>query len=320
MLFVGIDTSNYTTSAALCDAEGNILANVKKPLPVGEGACGLRQSDAVFAHIKNLPEVMERLGDALRAAGERPVAVGVSSKPRDAADSYMPCFLSGVAAAKAFAAGCGIPLFEFSHQQGHIMASYHTSGADAAPNADKSAFFGFHISGGTTEIVRAEPSGSGFCVELIGQTLDCNAGQIIDRTGVMLGLQFPCGPQMEKLADERDRSIRIPKWKTSVRGTECNLSGLQNLAGKCKESGAPDGVVCAAVFDFIGRTLFEMAQNARAEYGELPIVLAGGVMSNRYLKKTLSRLGNVYFTEPQYSADNAAGTAFLCRKKYLADK
>ena len=119
--YVGIDASNYTTSAAVCDAEGRVIANIKAPLPVKAGECGLRQSDAVFAHVKNMPRVMEELRTVLR--GYRVAAVGVSTRPRNAEGSYMPCFLSGKAAAEAFAAGLDLPVVEFSHQDGHIMAA-----------------------------------------------------------------------------------------------------------------------------------------------------------------------------------------------------
>lgn len=317
MLFVGIDTSNYTTSAAVCDGEGHILANLKKLLPVAGGECGLRQSDAVFAHVKNLPGIMEQLGCVLRESGDSVAAVGVSAKPRDTADSYMPCFLTGVSAAKAFCAAADVPLLTFSHQQGHIMAAYHTSGAKDALDAARSPFLAFHVSGGTTEAVLVRPDGAGFRVELIGETLDCNAGQIIDRTGVMLGLRFPCGAEMEKLALSRDPSVLLPKWRVCVDGTRCNLSGLQNQAERYFREGAAPGDVCAAVFDFIARTLSKMAENARGTYGDLPVVWAGGVMSNSMIKSTVGREGKMFFTEPQYSADNAVGTALLSRRNYL---
>jgi hypothetical protein len=128
MLFCGIDTSNYTTSAALCDENGNIVANLKIPLPVKAGEKGLRQSDAVFSHIKNLPELTARLKAELGC--RKLTAVAVSARPRDIEDSYMPCFLSGVSAAEMLSVGAGVPLYRTSHQQGHVMAAYATSGAD----------------------------------------------------------------------------------------------------------------------------------------------------------------------------------------------
>lgn len=314
MLFCGIDTSNYTTSAAVCDGDGKILANIKLPLPVRDGECGLRQSDAVFAHVKNLPEVMKKLREVLD--GRIPEAVGVSAAPRTVPGSYMPCFLSGVAAAEAFAAGNGAKIYRFSHQQGHVMAAYSTSGALESV-IGKDGFIAFHVSGGTTEIIKVTPTDTDLNTELIGETDDANAGQIIDRVGVMLGMKFPCGPQMEKTAllfDGKIKGIRI-----SVNGTKCNLSGLQNIAGKMHADGVSDPEVCRFVFEFIAATLKRMAGNARELRGNLPVIWAGGVMSNSIIRSRLSDLENVYFTEPQFSADNAVGVALLCRKSYLRE-
>lgn len=316
MLFCGIDTSNYTTSAALCDEGGNIVANIKIPLPVKPGERGLRQSDAVFAHIKNLPEITKRLKNEL---GDRSLtAVAVSSKPRDAEDSYMPCFLSGVSAAGMLALGANVPLYYTSHQQGHIMAAYSTSGAESDLVLKKfGSFIAFHVSGGTTECVRVIPGQNEFLIELLGGTADLNAGQAIDRVGVALGLKFPCGPAMEELAKAYQGKIK--GLKTSVNEYLCNLSGLENNALRMINSEVAKEEVCAYVFEFIAKTLKKLASNAREVHGDLPIIWAGGVMSNSIIKSRLSELGNVYFTEPQYSADNAAGVALICRQKYFSE-
>lgn len=317
MLFCGIDTSNYTTSAALCDEDGNIVANIKIPLPVKAGERGLRQSDAVFAHIKNLPEITQKLKDAM---GNRTLtAVAVSSKPRDAEDSYMPCFLSGVSAAGMLAAGADVPLYHTSHQQGHIMAAYATSGAETDKIIKRyGSFIAFHVSGGTTECVLVtKGSNEEFAIELLGGTADLNAGQAIDRVGVTLGIKFPCGPAMEVLA--KNYQGQIKGLKTSVNDYLCNLSGLENNALRMISSGISQEEICAYVFEFIAKTLKKLALNAREKHGDLPIIWAGGVMSNSIIKARLAELGNVYFTEPQYSADNAAGVALICRKKYFSE-
>lgn len=317
MLFCGIDTSNYTTSAALCDEDGNIVANIKIPLPVKAGERGLRQSDAVFAHIKNLPEITQKLKDAM---GNRTLtAVAVSSKPRDAEGSYMPCFLSGVSAADMLAAGADVPLYHTSHQQGHIMAAYATSGAETDRVLQQSgSFIAFHVSGGTTECVLVtNGANEEFSIELLGGTSDLNAGQAIDRIGVALGIKFPCGPVMEELA--KNYQGQIKGIKISVNDYLCNFSGLENNALRMINSGIPQEEVCAYVFEFIAKTLKKLALNAREMHDNLPIIWAGGVMSNSIIRSRLAELGNVYFTEPQYSADNAAGVALICRKKYFSE-
>ena len=306
--FVGFDTSNYTTSVGIVDGEGNVLANLKKLLPVKVGECGLRQSDAVFAHIKNLPEVLAAANDLL--LGKDVAAVGYSAAPRNVEGSYMPCFLCGADTALAFTAGRGIPSFAFSHQCGHLSAAL--TSADAWRIAE-APFLAFHVSGGTTEVLYVRRGARGFDTEIIGGTRDISAGQAIDRAGVLMGLAFPCGPALEKAADFSKKQSRA---KISVSGAYCNLSGLQNLSEKLFRESGDVAKVSAFVLDFLARTLFAMAKNAREARGDLPILFAGGVMSNAYIKNRLQTLGNVYFAEPALSADNAVGIAELARRAY----
>ena len=311
--FLGIDTSNYTTSAALCDSYGHVILNLKRLLPVKEGERGLRQSDALFAHTKNLPDIMQMLGCFIgtQESGARIAAVGYSATPRSVEGSYMPCFLSGVAAAETVSAVTGCRKYAFSHQDGHIMAALYSSGRIDLLESD-TPFAAFHVSGGTTELLLVTPRDGNFRVELIGGTSDMNAGQAIDRTGVLMGLKFPCGRAMEALCTD----VPYQKGKISVKGLECNLSGLENLASKLYFETGDRAQTSAFCFDFIADTLLRLSQNLRERYNDIPIVFAGGVMSNKRIAKRLSTLGNVYFSEPEFSADNAAGIALLTRREY----
>lgn len=306
--FVGFDTSNYTTSCAVCDEQGKVVANLKIPLKVADGQRGLRQSDAVFAHTKNLPVITKELTLALD--GYTPIAVGVSVRPRDAEGSYMPCFLSGRAAAGAFAAALNIPIYEFSHQNGHVMAALYSSGRKE--ELLTKPFLAFHVSGGTTEVLRVTPNGRAFCVELVGETDDINAGQAIDRVGVAMGLSFPCGKELEALAAEYKG--KIYKHPVTVRDCRCSLSGAENIALKIYRETRDKSAVAAFVFDFICKTLVKMTEDAMAKYGESPVLYAGGVMSNRLMRGELSSRFDASFAEPAFSADNAAGVALLCRQ------
>ncbi len=311
--FVGFDTSNYTTSAAICDMEGRVVANLKAPLPVKDGERGLRQSDAVFAHIKNLPELTDKLSTAL--AGYTPVAVGASATPRALPDSYMPCFLCGQVAAHSFAAGLGLPIIQTAHQNGHIMAAMYSSGkTDYLMERD---FLAFHVSGGTTEALLVHPNidKSGFSVELVGETLDINAGQAIDRIGVMLGLRFPCGKELEALACGYNGAVE--KKKISVTDGKCSLSGLENMAKKLYEESRSREKTAAFVFDFLCRTLAQMCRQLMDKHGNMPVLFAGGVMSNKLMRSKLCEQFEAYFSEPEFSADNAAGVALLCRLEFL---
>lgn len=307
--YVGFDTSNYTTSAAVCTEAGEVFANLKIPLPVKVGQRGLRQSDAVFEHVRNLPALTEELGKCLSEGNLQPVAVGVSTRPRDVEGSYMPCFLAGKAAASAFSASMNLPLHSFSHQNGHIMAALYSCGRTDLLAAER--FLAFHVSGGTTEALLVEPRDGAFSVTLVGETDDINAGQAIDRVGVAMGLAFPCGREMEALAKSyRGKIYRHP---VCVREGRCSLSGAENIALRLYRETNDPAAVAAFVFDFIGNTLLAMGASLEEKFGKLPILFAGGVMSNQLMRQRLSARFDASFAEPAFSADNAAGIALLCR-------
>lgn len=301
---VGIDTSNYTTSVAAVDENLGIIANLKYPLPVRAGECGLRQSDAVFAHTKNLPEAFAALAPLL--SEYTPIAVGVSEKPRNQESSYMPCFLTGISAAEGISAVAGIPCYRFSHQCGHLMAAI--LGADGA-RILSAPFGAFHVSGGTTELVRARFTESGFSCEVVGGSRDLHAGQVIDRIGVMLGLAFPAGPALEKLAMSYGGNPK--KRKPSLEGCYCHLSGLENMARDLLRETQDPAAIAAFVFDYIGASLLGMTDAYLASYGEMPILYAGGVMSSTLLQRRLGGHHDALFAPPVLSADNAVGIATL---------
>lgn len=305
-IILGIDTSNYTTSVALLSDDGDLIANIKRPLPVNAGERGLRQSEAVFSHVKNIPSAMEEARGYLK--GRAPVAVGVSEKPRNQDGSYMPCFLSGVAAAEAVAASLGVPIYKFSHQCGHIMAALYSSKSEELM---QDRFAAFHVSGGTTELLLVRGSSYGFDAELVGGTKDLNAGQIIDRIGVYLGMPFPSGSHLERAA--LSYKGKIPSKKVSVTGTYANLSGLENMARKLYDETKDAGMTAAFVFEYIGNSIIEICENFVLTYGEMPFVFAGGVMCNTIIKEKLANKFNARFADPMLSADNAVGIAELTR-------
>ena len=309
-IILGIDTSNYTTSVALMYDDGELIANVKRPLPVGDGERGLRQSEAVFSHIKNMPSAMDEVREAL--GGKNPSVIGVSARPRNIDGSYMPCFLSGVAVAEGISATLGVPLYKFSHQCGHIMAALYSSESEEIMQDN---FAAFHVSGGTTELLFVRGGDTGFNAELVGGTKDLNAGQIIDRIGVFLGMPFPAGPHLERAALEY--TGKIPSKKVSVEGTYANLSGLENMARKMYEESQDARKTAAFVFEYIGNTITTICESFISTYGEMPFVFAGGVMCNSIIKSKLKKRFDAKFAEPLLSADNAVGIAELTRLNYL---
>ncbi len=311
LCYVGFDTSNYTTSAAVCDDGGEILANFKMPLPVKEGERGLRQSDALFAHIRHLPDLCEKLRTVI--GGHTVAAIGCSTRPRNAEDSYMPVFLAGKSAAYACGAVANAPVYSFSHQDGHIMAALYRCGRrEELLGRD---FFAFHVSGGTTEGLAVTPVSEGFRIEKLAGTGDIHAGQAIDRVGVAMGLKFPCGKAMEELAQSFDG--RILRHSVCVKNGVCSLSGVENLALSLYRETGDRRAVAAFVFDFIERTVIAMGEEMMAKRGTKPMLFAGGVMSNHLMRKHLGETFDACFAEPEFSADNAAGIALLCRRKAL---
>lgn len=299
MRALGIDTSNYTTSVAVIE-EGGAVSQYRRLLPVPEGKKGLRQSDAVFLHTAALPELLER---ALLEHGpaER---IGVSLKPRPAEGSYMPAFTVGSGFARALAAATGAELRATTHQEGHIAAVLFEAGRMALLGG---RFYALHLSGGTTELVRCDGTAGGLQVEIVGRTLDVSAGQLIDRLGVFCGLPFPCGAALEKLAPETGGYPPL----CAAKGCDCNFSGLENRSKQLVESGADAGVAARFLFDSIGETLVKMIEAAMRTHGEAPLVLCGGVMSNRGIKKTLAARFETVSASPAVSADNAVGVAAL---------
>ena len=316
-LFLGLDTSNYTTSAALCDREGNILWNQKRLLPVKEGERGLRQSDAVFHHVKAMGETAENLRRALAETDGKLTAIGYSRSPRDAEGSYMPCFLVGSGVAGMLSAAMGVPAYAFSHQSGHMMAAaYSACSREGMALEDRiaSPFLAFHISGGTTDIISTTPEEIGILhAERIGGTLDINAGQLIDRIGVEMGLSFPCGAAMDRMACAC--AVRVPKAPIHVKELNCNLSGLENKARQLltTEDGSPE-ITSKYVLHAVAATLLRLTEHLKEQYPALPVVYAGGVMSSQYVRPFLSPHG--MFAEPVYASDNAAGIALLAREAW----
>ena len=286
-----------------------LLFNLKAPLPVKEGECGLRQSDALFAHTKNLPELFARARTEL--AGKRVLAVGVSEKPRNAEGSYMPCFLAGVSAAAGIASVSGMPLYRFSHQCGHLRAALFSAGRD---ELTASPFGAFHISGGTTEMLLVTPSAHGFHTEIVGGTKDLNAGQLVDRIGIALGLSFPAGPALEALA--ATYAGKVPKRSVKTEDGYIHLSGVENQARQILEAEQSREMTAAFVLDHLARAIVAMSLDFRKKHA-LPLVYAGGVMSNAYIRAYIEEnISDASFAEPALSADNAVGIAVLCAEAY----
>ena len=310
MTTLGFDTSNYTTSVAFFGGESGV--NAGRLLDVPEGSLGLRQSDALFQHVKRLPEIMKSLteqGMTLEIA-----AVGASTKPRQVEGSYMPCFLAGASQGEVLAQSLHVPFYPVSHQQGHIAAAAWSAGR--MDLLDK-PHLAWHLSGGTTELLYVEPEGVSVKAAEIGGTTDISAGQLIDRTGKRLGLQFPAGKAVDALSQE---SRKDDFFKVRVEGQSFSLSGMENKINQMAEQNLPSADICRFVLLSIICAVEKATKSALTQHPGLPVLYAGGVASNSLLRQRAADSHNALFCHPQYAADNAMGVAILAHRSLEREK
>ncbi len=303
-LCLGFDTSNYTTSAALFG--GGTAENRGKLLTVPEGALGLRQSDALFQHVKRLHLMAEQL----RADGVmgKIAAVGASTRPREAEGSYMPCFLVGEGEGRTLAAALGAPFYPCSHQQGHVAAAAWSAGREDLLDRPHLAW---HLSGGTTELLRVEPEGHTVRSQVVGGTSDIAAGQLIDRAGVLLGLPFPAGKALDALYPQAEKEL---SFRVKLNGLSFSLSGMENKVKELAERGEAPAAIARFTIDTIMDVLIRATGEARKRWPGLPVLCSGGVASNRQIRAALERACGAVFAQPQYAADNALGVAILAHR------
>lgn len=314
-IFMGIDTSNYTTSVAFVNEEGEVLSEHRKLLKVAEGQRGLRQSDAFYQHCFNLPELVSSAKEKIDFKDI--VCIGVSTKPRNVEGSYMPVFKCGENFANFTATMLNLPVYNFSHQEGHVKAitSFNLVGDQ---------FIAFHLSGGTNEILRInnDPDSDKLMeIDIEGKTLDISMGQLIDRIGVALDLPFPAGPYMDEWALKFEENIKKKGIKAKLqikpiplKGLDVNISGIEtqltrHIEGFFKEE------IAYVLFKKIVTCLEKQVNICKEKYPGLPIVFAGGVSKSKFIRKHLKN--QVIFG--QYSSDNAVGTALLARDRFLTE-
>lgn len=303
MRALGIDTSNYTTSAAVFD--GSEGYNASRLLTVRPGELGLRQSDALFQHVKALPQRFQELKEEGWLEGLS--VVGVSSRPREVEGSYMPCFLAGDSLGHALALTLNVPCYQVSHQQGHVAAAAWSAGHLELMDRPMLAW---HLSGGTTELLYVEPEGVNVRARRIGGTSDISAGQLIDRTGVLLGLDFPAGKAVDALAEGQTDQ----KFSVKLNNLTFSLSGMENKMRAMAERGEEPSRICGFVLETVADVVRRTTLAALVQYPGLPVLCSGGVASNRRLRTVLTESCGAVFAQPRYATDNAMGVAILAHR------
>jgi len=309
-VILGIDTSNYTTALALVDLDGNLVHQERQVLDVKQGERGLRQSEALFQHVVNLPMLMQKL--LPQTALYEIQGIAVSAKPRPIEDSYMPVFRAGIGLAESLACTLKVPLYYTTHQEGHIRAALY--GAHLKPADLPTAFLATHFSGGTSELLAVKPDKQGYACQILGKTLDLNAGQLVDRIGVALGCAFPAGKAVEALAESAIlKNCIIP---SSVSGMDFHFSGQESKAKQWIQKGVPKEEVAFGLLKSIAKTLSKIIQQAVKETSVCDVLFSGGVMSNQIIRQILEKelKGKhirLHFTAPEYATDNAVGVAYI---------
>ncbi len=310
-LALGLDTSAYMTSLALVDQDEKLIYDRRMSLPVKEGSLGLRQSEAVFAHLSNLPALFEDSENIIKDKTINAVAAAV--KPRPVEGSYMPVFKVSEAFGLFLARTMGLFYLPSSHQEGHVQAGLWSAGLPAGD------YMVLHLSGGTTEIISAKEQKPGvFKLDLLGGSADLNAGQFIDRLGLAMGLDFPAGPELEELAAKAVREdVILP---LAVKGSEISFSGPASQAERFLKQGVNKAELARAVERCIADSLSAAVNNLPAGPGNLKDVLAvGGVTANSYIRKRLMEKllsKTLYFAQPEYAADNAVGLAVQAKRVF----
>lgn len=312
-VLMGIDTSNYRTSICVIDTNAQIIFEVKELLQVPSGERGLMQSEALFQHLIQIPSLFEKLS----ANKYNWLAVGASIRPRPIQHSYMPVFRVGESFARFVAKILNIPFYETSHQEGHIAAGLYSLGKPITSDR----FLAVHLSGGTTELLVVNKTGTSYSVDILGTSKDLHAGQFIDRVGVAMGFSFPAGPEVEQLAKMASGSFSIP---SSVKGYDISFSGPESAAQRALENGVGQADVALAVLKNISITVEKIIRKAISETGIKDVLIVGGVASNKYIKErlirrleNLSQQTKLYFTSPEFSGDNAFGVACLTLEQYI---
>ncbi len=302
-LVLGIDTSCYTTSIAIVDGCGNIAYEAKKMLEVKKGSRGLRQSDAFFQHAINLPEMFEQIPDTMINGISE---VWVSTKPRNVADSYMPVFTAGFKFAKVISKCLGVPLYETSHQEGHIRAVCMGLNMDY-----KGSYLAVHLSGGTTEILSFgfDDEQNRADIEIVAKTLDISAGQLLDRVGVAGGFEFPAGKYLDEICEKS----RL-KFPVSLKGNDFNFSGAESWGMRYLNDGVDMKYIADGLFNAIACTLYGSLSNIAGDTGVYDVLMTGGVASSVSLRNKLVAMSSeselrFHFAGAGYCADNARGVA-----------
>lgn len=304
---LGIDTSAYTTSIAIVDKDtGEILLDLRKVLTVPLGQKGLRQQEAVFQHLNNIEELFSSIDLDLRNVS----IVSVSSRPRRIEGSYMPVFTVGKNYGKVIAKTLNCSYVEYSHQENHISASLIGNYKEVTNN-----ILAIHISGGTSEFLRAEKSNKGYITEIVGGSKDITFGQLIDRIGTYMAFSFPSGLHMEEFIKDYRNFDKI-KYPAISKSPYINLSGMENFYKNLidKNKYNKESIIYS-LFEYVADCIINLISLLEDSLNFNTITITGGVAANSIIRDMITNKFSlkykVIFPWKENSSDNAVGLAYL---------
>lgn len=320
-LILAIESSCDETSASVLK-DRKVLSNIIATQEVHHDYGGVVPELASRAHQQNIVPVIDQ---AIRKAGIKKSTIDAIAFTRG--PGLMGSLLVGVSFAKSFAQALNIPMIEVNHMRAHILA--HFIEREENQSYPSFPFLALTVSGGHTQIVRVD---SFTDMEVIGQTLDDAAGEAFDKSGLLLGLNYPAGPKIDALAKTGDPNrFEFPFPK--IKGLDFSYSGLKTsiLYFLQKEMGKDKNFIknnlndlCASIQHAIVRILIAKIRRASEETGIKDIAIGGGVSANSYLADQLrivakKKRWNIFIPPLEYTTDNAAMIAISAYYKFLGN-
>lgn len=297
---LGIETSCDETGVAIVDADAGLIAHrLHSQVDLHAVYGGVVPELASRDHVRRILPLLREVLDEAEMEGAELSAVAYTAGP-----GLLGALLTGASVARSLAYGWGIPALAVHHLEGHLLAPLLD---DASLNFP---FLVLLVSGGHTQLIHARGLGD---YELLGESIDDAAGEAFDKTAKLLGLGYPGGPALSRLAETGDAgSLRLPRPMLDRPGLDMSFSGLKTAVLTAVQRGAHSPAVIARAFEeAVSDTLVEKTRRALEASAAPALVVAGGVAANRRLRASLNAMGAaqgvpVFFPRPAFCTDNGA--------------
>jgi len=319
MLVLGLETSCDETGVALYDSEQGLLADALfSQIDLHRVYGGVVPELASRDHVKRmLPLIRQVLAEAGREAAQ------IDAVAYTAGPGLVGALLVGASCAQALALAWGVPAVGVHHMEGHLLAPMLEEQTPAFP------FVALLVSGGHTQLVRVDGIGR---YELLGESVDDAAGEAFDKTAKLMGLRYPGGPEIARLAEQGTPGRFVfPRPMTDRPGLDFSFSGLKtftlNTWQQCRGAGdESEQTRCDIALAFqqaVVETLTIKCRRALKQTGLKSLVIAGGVSANHALRQALEKMlgelnGQVFYARPRFCTDNGAMIAYAGCQRLLA--